>query len=123
MRPSGLAEVQAAKTDGRWGAGYQSQRKTTVPGDLADALTASPKAAYGFSALSKTERYAMILKLDTARTATVRAVQLRRVIIALDGRRPYSARGSSGETRRRAVDVARARPERLATLSLIKWVS
>jgi hypothetical protein len=31
MRPSGLAEVEAAKADGRWAAAYQPQRNATVP--------------------------------------------------------------------------------------------
>ncbi len=31
MRPSGVAEVEAAKSDGRWGAAYQSQRNATRP--------------------------------------------------------------------------------------------
>jgi uncharacterized protein YdeI (YjbR/CyaY-like superfamily) len=86
MRPSGLAEVEAAKADGRWAAAYQSQRNATVPPDLAAALAASPQAAQAFDALSKTQRYAVILKLVTARTATARAAQLRRAMTALEAR-------------------------------------
>jgi len=86
MRPSGLAEVEAAKADGRWAAAYQSQRNATVPPDLAAALAASPQAAQGFDALSKTQQYAVILKLVTARTATARAAQLRRTMTALEAR-------------------------------------
>jgi uncharacterized protein YdeI (YjbR/CyaY-like superfamily) len=84
MRPSGLAEVEAAKADGRWAAAYQSQRNATVPGDLAAALAASPRAAQAFNALGKTQQYAVILKLDTTRTATARAARLRREIAALE---------------------------------------
>jgi uncharacterized protein YdeI (YjbR/CyaY-like superfamily) len=83
MRPAGLAEVEAAKADGRWAAAYQSQRNATVPPDLAAALAASPPAAQAFDALSKTERYAVMLKLAIARTATARAAQLRRAMAAL----------------------------------------
>jgi uncharacterized protein YdeI (YjbR/CyaY-like superfamily) len=79
MRPSGLAEVEAAKADGRWAAAYESQRKAAV-------LEASPRAAQAFDALSKTQRYAVILKLVTARTAAARAAQLRRAITALEVR-------------------------------------
>jgi len=39
MRPSGLAEVEAAKGDGRWAAAYQAQRDATVPPDLRKAMT------------------------------------------------------------------------------------
>jgi uncharacterized protein YdeI (YjbR/CyaY-like superfamily) len=86
MRPSGLAEVEAAKADGRWAAAYESQRKATVPPDLAAALADRPKAAKAFDALGKTQRYAVILKLVTARTATARAAQLRRAMRALEAR-------------------------------------
>jgi uncharacterized protein YdeI (YjbR/CyaY-like superfamily) len=34
MRPSGLAEVEAAKADGRWAAAYEPQRTASVPPDL-----------------------------------------------------------------------------------------
>jgi uncharacterized protein YdeI (YjbR/CyaY-like superfamily) len=84
MRPSGLAEVEAAKADGRWAAAYESQRNATVPPDLAAAMAASPQAAQAFDALSKTQRYAVILKLITARTATARTARLRRTMTALE---------------------------------------
>lgn len=84
MRPSGLAEVEAAKADGRWAAAYVSQRNATVPPELADALAASPAAARAFDALSKTQQYAVILKIVTARTPATRAAQLGRAITALE---------------------------------------
>jgi len=83
MRPSGLAEVDAAKADGRWAAAYASQREATVPPDLVAALAASPRAAKAFGALGKTQRYAVILKLITARTPTARATQLHRAMKVL----------------------------------------
>ena len=86
MRPSGLAEVEAAKADGRWDAAYQSQRNATVPPDLAAALAANPQAAQAFDTLTKTQRYAVILKLVTARTNTARTAQLHAAMTALDGR-------------------------------------
>jgi uncharacterized protein YdeI (YjbR/CyaY-like superfamily) len=88
MRPSGLAEVEAAKADGRWAAAYQSQRNATVPPDLAAALAADPSAAQAFDALTKTQRYAVILQLVTARTATARAARVRRALAALRGEPP-----------------------------------
>jgi len=84
MRPSGLAEVEAAKADGRWAAAYESQRNATVPPDLAAALAASPQAERAFDALGRTQRYAVILKLATARTPAARAAQLRRALTELE---------------------------------------
>lgn len=56
MRPSGMAEVEAAKADGRWDAAYESQKDATVPPDLAAALAASPRAARAFESLGRTGR-------------------------------------------------------------------
>ncbi|HEV7763889.1 MAG TPA: YdeI/OmpD-associated family protein [Thermoanaerobaculia bacterium] len=84
MRSSGVAEVDAAKADGRWDAAYESQRNATVPPDLAIALAANARAAKAFEALGKTEQYAVILKIITARTVTSRATQIRRAIGQLE---------------------------------------
>ena len=84
MRPSGRAEVEAAKADGRWDAAYESQKDATVPPDLAAALAASPQAAAAFEALGKTDRYSVILDLVTARTPATRAEHLRKAIAALE---------------------------------------
>ncbi len=87
MRPPGLAEVDAAKADGRWAAAYASQRHATVPADLASALAASPPAAQAFAALGRTQQYAVILRILTARTATARAAQLGKAVTALESAR------------------------------------
>ena len=42
MRPSGLAEVDAAKADGRWEAAYEGARTAKVPPDLQRELEANP---------------------------------------------------------------------------------
>ena len=84
MRTSGLAEVEAAKADGRWDAAYQSQKQASVPPDLATALAANPGAASAFESLSKTSQYGVILDLITARTAKTRAAHLRKALAALE---------------------------------------
>lgn len=84
MRAPGLAEVEAAKADGRWSAAYESQRNATVPPDLAAALEASPRAKARFDTMSKTDRYAAILKLLKARTPASRANLLSKLVTSLD---------------------------------------
>ncbi|MBZ4413609.1 YdeI/OmpD-associated family protein [Myxococcus faecalis] len=84
MRPSGLAEVEAAKADGRWDAAYESQKNATVPEVLTAALAASPRAARAFEALGRTRRYGLVLKVLTARTQKGREGQVRRVVAELD---------------------------------------
>ena len=83
MRPAGLAEVEAARADGRWDAAYVSQKEATVPPDLATALAASPEAGTAFTALGKSERYAVILDVVTARTATAREARIARAMATL----------------------------------------
>ncbi|XRQ16549.1 YdeI/OmpD-associated family protein [Actinomadura welshii] len=80
MRPPGLAEVAAAKADGRWDAAYTAQRDAAVPPDLAEALAAHPDAAARFEALGRTDRYRIILPLLKARTPAGRQARLARAI-------------------------------------------
>ncbi|MEV0227182.1 YdeI/OmpD-associated family protein [Streptomyces sp. NPDC050704] len=88
MRPPGLAEVEAAKADGRWAAAYESQRNATVPDDLAAALERNPRARAFFEGLGRTDQYLVILSLLTARTPEVRAARLAKAVAELEsGRR------------------------------------
>ncbi len=80
MRAGGFAEIEAAKADGRWAAAYESQRTAEPPSDLVAALDADPAAMAAFEALSRTERYAIILQLLKARTPEGRAKILAREI-------------------------------------------
>lgn len=87
MRPPGLAEISAAKADGRWDAAYESQRNAAVPPDLAAALAANEPAGRFFASLAKTDRYLVIHGLITARTPATRAARLRRMVAALEAGR------------------------------------
>jgi uncharacterized protein YdeI (YjbR/CyaY-like superfamily) len=81
MRPRGLAEVRAAQADGRWDAAYAPQREAEVPDDLVAALATDPRASAAFETLDRTQRYAVILDLITARSPETRS---RRLEAALD---------------------------------------
>ena len=83
MQPPGLAEVAAAKADGRWDAAYEPQRSAAVPPDLAQALSASPPAHAAFERLGRSQRYAVILPLLKARTQETRARALARAVARL----------------------------------------
>ena len=85
MRPPGIAEVEAAQADGRWDAAYVSQKDFTVPGDLRTALDADPAAAAAFDALGRTEQYAVVLDLVTARDRDTRHARLERAVARLAG--------------------------------------
>jgi len=73
MRPTGLAEVERAKADGRWDAAYAPPSTATVPPDLEAALAASPAAAAAFTGLDGRNRYAILHRLATAKKPETRA--------------------------------------------------
>jgi len=83
MQAPGLAEVSAAKADGRWDAAYESQRNVTLPPDLVAALDQNVLARTRFDALGKTQRYAAVLRLLKARGPADRAARLQKVVDAL----------------------------------------
>lgn len=83
MRTGGLAEVAAARADGRWAAAYASQKEATVPDDLAAALAENPAARDAFDRLGRTDRYLLVLTLLKARTPRTRETRLRSVLAAL----------------------------------------
>jgi uncharacterized protein YdeI (YjbR/CyaY-like superfamily) len=83
MREPGLAEVAAARADGRWEAAYASQRDAEVPPDLEAALNENPEARKAFEGLGRTERYQVVLGLLKARTDRTRKARLQRTVAAL----------------------------------------
>ncbi|MGW0914941.1 YdeI/OmpD-associated family protein [Streptomyces sp. NPDC002784] len=86
MRPAGIAEVEAARADGRWAAAYESQRNATVPEDLTAELERSPRAREVFEKLGRSDRYQVVLGLLQARTPETRAGRLAAAIAKLEGR-------------------------------------
>ena len=86
MRAPGLAEIAAAKQDGRWAAAYESQRDATPPPDLVAALEVNDPAAAAFAQLDRTARYLIILPLLKAATPETRERRLRKAITQLEAR-------------------------------------
>lgn len=73
LRPAGLAEIKAAKADGRWDAAYASQGKAEIPEDLEAALASNAAARRFFDALDRANRYAVIYRVNDAKRAETRA--------------------------------------------------
>lgn len=72
MQPSGLAEIERARADGRWDAAYDSARTAVVPADLQAALAANPEAQKFFAALNAQNRFAILFRIRTAKKAETR---------------------------------------------------
>ncbi len=76
MRPSGRAQVDRAKADGRWDAAYDRFGAKVIPPDLQQVLDADPAAADFFASLSASNRYSFIFRLQTAKRPETRAKRL-----------------------------------------------
>ena len=73
MQPSGLAEIERAKSDGRWDAAYDSPRTIAVPDDLRQAFEKNKKAAKFFESLDSRNRYAILFRIHNAKKPETRA--------------------------------------------------
>lgn len=84
MQESGFAAIAAAKADGRWDAAYASQRTAETPPELEAALAKNPKAKAFYETLNKTNRYAVIWRLLTAKTEKTKQARLEKMIAMLE---------------------------------------
>jgi uncharacterized protein YdeI (YjbR/CyaY-like superfamily) len=88
MRPAGVAAVELAKADGRWERAYAGPATITVPDDLTAALAANPTAAAFFEGMNKSDRYAVLWRVQTA-SPTNRANRIEALVQLLEaGKRP-----------------------------------
>jgi len=73
MQPAGHAEIERAKTDGRWDAAYEGVSAATVPPDLQAALDANRNAAKFFATLDSRNRFAVLFRTQSAKKPETRA--------------------------------------------------
>ncbi|MEV6796258.1 YdeI/OmpD-associated family protein [Streptomyces sp. NPDC051320] len=83
MRPPGMAEVERAKSDGRWEAAYAGARSAEVPEDLAEALAANPAAAAFFKKLDGQNRYAILYRVQDVKKPETRARRIEKYVAML----------------------------------------
>lgn len=80
MMPSGIAQVDAAKLDGRWEKAYAGQREATPPDDLLAALAKNRKARALYEQLTKSEIYVIVYRLQDAKRPETRAKRLKQML-------------------------------------------
>ena len=86
MQSSGLAEIEAAKQDGRWEAAYDSQKNMVVPKDFLKALGKDKQAQAFFNTLSKSNVYAIAWRLETAKKSETRKRRFDALLAMLERR-------------------------------------
>jgi uncharacterized protein YdeI (YjbR/CyaY-like superfamily) len=97
MQPAGLAEVERAKADGRWQRAYPGSASLDVPDDLRDALAASPPAQRMWEALTRTNKFAIVYRVQDAKRAETRARRIQQYVEML-------ARGDTPHHQKRKPD-------------------
>src|SRR5688572_414360 len=84
MRPAGLAEIERAKSDGRWDAAYDSPKSIAVPDDLQSELDRNSTAKAFFETLNSQNRYAILFRIHTAKKAETRAKRIKQFVEMLE---------------------------------------
>jgi uncharacterized protein YdeI (YjbR/CyaY-like superfamily) len=86
MTPAGLAQIEAAKQDGRWQAAYAPIRSTSVEGlppDLMKAINVSAKAKKTFAMLSRQNLFALAFRTNNMKTPEGRAKKIETLVAML----------------------------------------
>jgi len=84
MQPAGMAQIEAAKADGRWDGAYAPASTAEVPPDLAIALAASPAAEAFFATLKSANRYAILYRIGSVKKANTRARKIADFVAMLE---------------------------------------
>jgi uncharacterized protein YdeI (YjbR/CyaY-like superfamily) len=84
MRAAGLAQIEAAKADGRWAAAYAPASRATVPADLQAALDANPAATKFFASLKGANRYAILYRIGSVKRPERRARKIADFVAMLE---------------------------------------
>jgi uncharacterized protein YdeI (YjbR/CyaY-like superfamily) len=84
MMPSGIAQVEQAKADGRWKAAYEGQSKMAIPEDFQKALDISPKAKEFYETLSSSNKYAILFRLHHYKRPETKAANIKKFIKMLE---------------------------------------
>lgn len=97
MHEAGLAAIAAAQADGRWDAAYAGPATIEPPEDLLTALAAEPRAQSMFELLTSQNRYAVLLRIDSAKRSDTRARRIEQFVAML-------ARGETVYPQRRKLE-------------------
>lgn len=83
MKPSGLAEIERAKADGRWDRAYAPPSTAVVPADLEAAFAKNARAKKTFDGLSRANRYAILFRVQNAKKEETRMRRIEELVAML----------------------------------------
>jgi uncharacterized protein YdeI (YjbR/CyaY-like superfamily) len=91
MKPAGRKAIEEAKSDGRWERAYDSPGSAAPPADFLKELDKDPKAKEFFNTLEKRNTYAIIYRLQTAKTPETRARRMKKILKMLSKGKKFHA--------------------------------
>ena len=97
MQPSGLAQVEAAKADGRWDRAYGGSRTIEAPPELLAAIAADPEAQAMYDRLTAQNRFAVIFRVHNLRTEAARTRKIGEFVAMLRRGETIYPNGKSGQ--------------------------
>ncbi|HVY09797.1 MAG TPA: YdeI/OmpD-associated family protein [Mycobacteriales bacterium] len=90
MQPAGRDQVERAKADGRWEMAYAGSASLEAPDDLRDAVAASPRAQRMWDVLTRTNKFALVYRVQEAKRADTRARRIKQYVEMLErGEAPH----------------------------------
>lgn len=98
IRPTGLAQVEAARADGRWDRASAGPAGAKIPDDFLAALNKNTAAKKFFATLGKTNLFAIYYRVHTARTPELRAKRIADIVARLAEKRPFHPEASASQS-------------------------
>lgn len=83
LKPAGIAQVEAAKKDGRWKLAYDSSKNMSIPEDFLQNLKKDKKAYAFFKTLNKANVYTICWRLQTAKKPETRQKRMDLILAML----------------------------------------
>lgn len=84
MHKAGMAEIEAAKTDGRWNKAYDSPKNMNMPEDLLKELSKNKKARTFYESLNRANLYSIHWRLQTAKKPETRQKRMQMILEMLE---------------------------------------
>ncbi|MDP3274830.1 MAG: YdeI/OmpD-associated family protein [Deltaproteobacteria bacterium] len=83
MQPAGLAQVEAARADGRWERAYAGSADMVIPEAFLSALKDSPEAEKFYRTLNRQNLFVIYHRIQTAKREETRAKRIAEMIAQL----------------------------------------
>jgi uncharacterized protein YdeI (YjbR/CyaY-like superfamily) len=84
MQKAGMAEIEAAKADGRWNKAYDSPANMKMPKDFMKELSKNKKARTFYELLNRANLYSIHWRLQTAKKPETRQKRMQMILQMLE---------------------------------------